>query len=660
MRITPETNSFEANVLENKKLPSIFAVKRKDTGIFSAITLSLILAACGGGGGGGGYDNAVSPTPGTDTGGTDSGGTDSGGTDSSDTSIQLDGGAYSATSAADVFSFDVSFDGTSIVGLDNNVSITGFDPASDSIVLRGSGGSDGLTSSTLLSSSGVDVVSSAIDNNTVIYFSPNSSGSSSSITLEGVVDSDLSTITISAADGAANDASASPITGELDLSEGTANASDDAEAFVYEIKFVDGVPVAIDSDVTIKGFDVDNDTLTLQAASVPSGFAKSSLLSTDGVDVVSSTIDNKTTIYFAPDSSGKSGSITLDGIVDADLSSITISILSGSVDSGGTDLSSGSNIELGTDNLTAQTDAENFVFDATYSSTDTTISGSDGPVTITGFDQSNDKIVILASAMPVGYDLSDFKIASGIDIVASTIDDNTTIYFAPNADGESTSITLAGIVDADLSNTSIVFTSSLTGATSSGTTTSTDTSASSDAATSDDSSTTDDTATTDDSSTTDDTATTDDSSTTDDTSTTDDSSTTDSATLTVVEISADAETTITATDAAEEFRYEFAGSTSSEGNFIVTIDGFDSSNDKIVLVNVGGDNLTTEEFKALSGVEISGNSFDNQTRILFGADSTGGSGELAINGIYDSDLTTITLEILSDTNLSASTSGDLG
>ena len=82
--------------------------------------------------------------------------------------------------------------------------------------------------------------------------------------------------------------------------------------------------------------------------------------------------------------------------------------------------------------------------------------------------------------------------------------------------------------------------------------------------------------------------------------------------------------------------------------------------DKIVLVNVGGDNLTTDEFKALSGVEISGNSFDNQTRILFDKDSSGGSGELAINGIYDSDLTTITLEILSDTNLSPATSGDLG
>ena len=36
-----------------------------------------------------------------------------------------------------------------------------------------------------------------------------------------------------------------------------------------------------------------------------------------------------------------------------------------------------------------------------------TISGDDGPVTISGFDQTNDKIVILASAMPVGYDLDD-------------------------------------------------------------------------------------------------------------------------------------------------------------------------------------------------------------------------------------------------------------
>jgi hypothetical protein len=664
MRITPEQNSFETTNLNERKLPSIFSLERKDTGIFSAITLSLILAACGGGGGGGG--GAVSPTPasgGTDSGSTDSGSTDSGST--SDGSIQLDGGAYSATSAADVFTFDVSFDGTSIVGLDNNVSITGFDPATDSIVLRGTGGSDGLTSATLLSASGIDVASSVIDNNTVIYLSPNSSGQSSSITLEGVVDGDLSTISISAADGTANDASTSPITGETDLSEGTVNATDASEAYVYEVKFVDGVPVAIDGDVTIKNFDVANDTLTLQAASVPSGFAKSSLLSTAGVDVVSSTIDNKTTIYFAPDGSGKSGSITLDGITDADLSSITINVLSGSVNSDGVDLSSGSNIELGTDNLTAQSEAENFIFDATYSSS--TISGSDGPLTITGFDQSQDKLVVLAPNLPVGYDLADFKLASSIDISSSTIDNNTTIYFAPDADGNSTSITLEGIVDSDLSSTTVLFTSSLTGGTSSGTATSTDTSASDDATTEDTAAdttadTTEDTAadTTEDTAadTTEDTAADTTEETTEDTAADTSSSTT---TYTVVDIStATEDTTLTATDSAEEFRYEFNGSTSSEGNFVITIDGFDSASDKIVLVNVGGTDLTTTDFKALSGVEVSGNSFDNQTRILFGADSSGGSGELAINGVYDAELTTITIEILADTNLTAASSGDFG
>ena len=41
--------------------------------------------------------------------------------------------------------------------------------------------------------------------------------------------------------------------------------------------------------------------------------------------------------------------------------------------------------------------------------------------------------------------------------------------------------------------------------------------------------------------------------------------------------------------------------TSSEGNFKITITDFDSSNDKIVFVNVGGSNLTVDEFKALGG-----------------------------------------------------------
>jgi len=187
--------------------------------------------------------------------------------------------------------------------------------------------------------------------------------------------------------------------------------------------------------------------------------------------------------------------------------------------------------------------------------------------------------------------------------------------------------------------------SSLTGATSSGTSTSTDTSASDDAETVVEETVVEETVVEE----------------TVVEETVAEETTTEAATYNVVEIaSATEDTTVSATDGADEFRYEFSGSTSSEGNFIITIDGFDTANDKIVLVNVGGDDLTTTQFKELSGVEVSGNSFDNQTRILFDKDSSGGSGELAINGVYDSDLTTITIEILSDTSVVASTSGDFG
>jgi len=675
-----KTNGFQPiNLNQNEIQPkdirtsfSSFGVLgnfKRELGLFSALTLPLILAACGGGGGGG----AVSPTPDSGSGSSGSGSGDSGSDSSATSGTDLDGGSYAATADADTFIIDVSFDGTSVVSLDNDSIITGFDPSNDTILLRGSGAPASFDAAALVGSTGVEVQQSTIDNNTVIYFSPNSSNASASITLAGVLDGDLSSISVSAEDGSANDSTAST-PGGTDLSSGTVAATDSADAFVYEIKFVDGSPVAIDGEVVITGFDASTDTLTLQASSVPSGFSKSSLLTATGVDVTTNTIDNYTLISFAPDSSGASGSIRIDGVVDGDLSSLNINILSGSVSSAGTDLSSGSNIELGTTDLTAQADAENFVFDATYS--DSTISGSDGPVTITGFDQSKDKIVILASAMPVGYDLDDFKLASGIDIQSSAIDNNTVIYFAPDENGNSTSLTLAGVVDGDLGSTSIVFTSSLSGETSSGTATSTDTGASSESTSTSDTSSSDssstDSSSTDssstDSSSTDSSST--DSSSTDssstDSSSTDSSSTDSSATtFNVIEIAtATADTEITGTDGADEFRYEFADSgtnaTSSEGNFKITITDFDSSNDKIVFVNVGGSDLTVDEFKALGGVEISGNSFDNQTRILFGQDSSGGSGELAVNGIYDADLTSITIEVLADSNLTASSSGDFG
>ena len=147
---------------------------KRELGLFSALTLPLILAACGGGGGGG----AVSPTPDSGSGSSGSGSSGSGsgdsGSDSSATSgIELDGGSYAATADADTFIIDVSFDGTSVVSLDNDSIITGFDPSNDTILLRGSGAPASFDAAALVGSTGVEVQQSTIDDNTVIYFSNN-------------------------------------------------------------------------------------------------------------------------------------------------------------------------------------------------------------------------------------------------------------------------------------------------------------------------------------------------------------------------------------------------------------------------------------------------------------------------------------------------------
>ena len=125
----------------------------------------------------------------------------------------------------------------------------------------------------------------------------------------------------------------------------------------------------------------------------------------------------------------------------------------------------------------------------------------------------------------------------------------------------------------------------------------------------------------------------------------------------MIEIALDAAGEIAATDAADEFRYEFEVSENSplskEGNFDIKITGFDADNDKIVLVNVGGNNLTLDEFKALDGEDISQASFDNTTTIFFAPNSSGSSGSLTIDGYADAEFATIVLEILSDANLPA-------
>ena len=106
--------------------------------------------------------------------------------------------------------------------------------------------------------------------------------------MTGILDGDLSSVSVSAEDGSPNDSS-SATPGGIDLASGSVAATDAADAFVYEIKFVGNSPVALDGEVVITGFDASSDTLTLQAASVPSGFTKNSLLTATNVDVTTNT-----------------------------------------------------------------------------------------------------------------------------------------------------------------------------------------------------------------------------------------------------------------------------------------------------------------------------------------------------------------------------------
>ena len=104
---------------------------------------------------------------------------------------------------------------------------------------------------------------------------------------------------------------------------------------------------------------------------------------------------------------------------------------------------------------------------------------------------------------------------------------------------------------------------------------------------------------------------------------------------------------VTATAAAEEFRYDFTlvgGRASKAGDGAVTITGFDATKDKLVFVNTSSQATYTEaQFKALAGVVISENPFANTTSITL--DPVGGVvGGVTLNGIVDAALAQIVLE----------------
>ena len=614
---------------EKKDILSILDIEKRQFGYFTAITLPLILAACGGGGGGGGN---VSPTPAPDSGSTDSGSTDSGSTDAGIEGTNANAGNYTASSAADNYIYDVSFasDGAVTKTADGNVIISNFDAANDTITLRGTGAPASFSSE----GSNVDIASD-INGNTIITLG-NDNNATGSITLNGV--SDSSSVVINTFDGAAD--AGSP---KVDLSSGTVSAAEAGEIFEYSVKFLNGVPVAIDGKVTINGFDAATDRIVIKTEGLPEGYTGTSLINTNGVSVTEGI--TSTRIDFGVDAGGSSGSITIDGVTDSTLGTIDVVFEVSSPAISGTRV----DIEASTD-VTATADNETFVYNAAWDGDE--VAGSDGNVTISGFSLANDKVIILGASIPLGYDRSQFE-ANTLgtqQVVVDAINNKTVIYFAPDADGNSSTLTLDGVADEDgLLN--IVFGSSIGDEAAPTPTPAAEAPAEETPAEETPAEETPAEETPAEETPAEETPA--EETPAEETP----AEETPAASYTVVNISASADTTVTATAEAEDFRYEVSDAgVSNEGAYTVTIEGFDAASDKLTLVIVNGTaNLTTAEFDQLANVEVTSDGISG-TQILFAPDSNAQSGKLVLPSIeesFDNDwtATTYTVEILADSNL---------
>ena len=627
--LSPKKVKDDDLIFEDKNLVKI---SRSKLGYFSAITLPMILAACGGGGGGG-APAPVSPTP--DSGG----GSSSGGSGSSTAGINANAGRYTATADADTYLYDVTFaaSGSVTSAQDGNVIISDFDASNDVLVLRGTGAPSTFTSG---GSSNVDVASD-INGDTIVTLGSDNDATGS-ITLKGV--SDSSSVVINTADEAADAGSS-----RIDLSSGSVASSSAGEIFEYSVKFLNGVPVAIDGNVTITNFDAAIDRIVIKTETLPAGFGKDSLLSTSGVDVTSG-IDS-TRIDFGVNADGNSGSIVIEGIDDSDLSLIdlTFSISSPAI--------LGTRVDIDSSSITATSESETFVYDAVASGSD--VVGSDGDVTISGFSLSNDKIIVLGSGISNGYDLSKFKASAVQDFVVDEINNKTVIYFAPDADGNSSTLTLDGVTDTD-GTLNIVFGGSIGDEAAPAPAPVEETPAEEAPAEETPAEETPAEETTTEETTAEETPaeeTPAEETTAEETPAEETPAEETPTSYTVVNISVTEDTTVTATDAAEEFRYEVSeAGVSEEGAFTVTIDGFDAATDKLTLVVVNGSsNLTTQEFDQLTNVEVTSDGISG-TQILFAPDSNSQSGKLVLPNIeesFDSDwtATTYTVEIIADSNL---------
>ena len=636
--LSPKNVKDDDLVFEDKNLVKI---SRSKLGYFSAITLPMILAACGGGGGGGGAP--VSPTPdsggGSGSGGSGSGGSGSGGGGSSTAGINANAGRYTATADADTYLYDVTFaaSGSVTSAQDGNVIISDFDASNDVLVLRGTGAPSSFTSG---GSSNVDVASD-INGDTIVTLGSDNDATGT-ITLKGV--SDSSTVVINTADEAAD--AGSPV---IDLSSGSVASSSAGEIFEYSVKFLNGVPVAIDGNATITNFDAAIDRIVIKTETLPAGYSKDSLLSTSGVDVTTG-IDS-TRIDFGVNADGSSGSIVIEGVDSSDLALIdlTFSISSPAI--------AGTRVDIDSSSVAATADSETFVYDAVASGND--VVGSDGNVTISGFDLSTDKIIVLGSGIARGYDLSRFKSSASQDYVVDEINNKTVIYFAPDADGNSSTLTLDGVADTD-GTLNIVFGASIgdeaapapAPAAPAEETPAEETPAEETPAEETPAEETPAEETPAEETPAEETPaeeTPAEETPAEETPAEETPAEETPASYTVVNISATEDTTITATSDAEEFRYEVSETgVSEEGAFTVTIDGFDAATDKLTLVIVNGSsNLTTQEFDQLANVEVTSDGISG-TQILFAPDSNSQSGKLVLPSVeesFDSDWTATTYTV---------------
>ncbi|NMQ05771.1 hypothetical protein E4Q08_11080 [Candidatus Accumulibacter phosphatis] len=116
--------------------------------------------------------------------------------------------------------------------------------------------------------------------------------------------------------------------------------------------------------------------------------------------------------------------------------------------------------------------------------------------------------------------------------------------------------------------------------------------------------------------------------------------------FTVVDLSSG---TVTASAAAEEFRYDFqivGGRITKAGDGEVTIHGFDVVKDKLVFVNTTNHTVYSEaEFKVLPGVSVAADPFGNNTSIYFDP-ASGIAGGVTLTGISDALLSQIVVEMM--------------